>query len=74
MGWEPIWVQGLPSDVAGLGLEPGVGIQQSQAGNLVLCGVRPSEPQFPHLKNRIVLFMVGIRLQQEQPKNPLKYR
>ena len=59
--------QSLPSGVAGLGREPGVGIQQSRAGTLVLLGVRPSEPQFPHLKNRKMMpCVVGIRLQQER--------
>lgn len=34
----------LPSGLVGLGREPEVGPEQSQARNLVLLGVRPSEP------------------------------
>lgn len=34
----------LPSGLGGLGGEPGVGIQQSQVGNLVLLGVKALRP------------------------------
>ena len=66
LGARMLKAQGLASGVAGLGREPGVGIQQSQAGNLVLLGVRSSGPQFPHLKSRKMMPCMGsIRLQQE---------
>ena len=66
LGARMLKAQGLASGVAGLGREPGVGIQESQAGNLVPLGVRSSGPQFPHFKSRkMTPCMVSIRLQQE---------